>query len=77
MMRAFARSIQRQQLAARSSFPRRQRGFATVNTNQVKGLTVIDHHYEHVLLSQFTQIISNRIAVPLSSAQAEQAYELL
>lgn len=50
MMRAFARAVQRQQFGARSSFLRRasrqSRGFASVNTQDVKGLTVIDHHYE-------------------------------
>lgn len=46
-MRAFARAIQRQRFGARSSFLRRQqRGFASLNSQEVKKLTVIDHHYE-------------------------------
>jgi succinate dehydrogenase (ubiquinone) flavoprotein subunit len=49
MMRAFARAIQRRQFGPRSLFLRRQRGFATVNAQEVKGLTVIDHHYEYIL----------------------------
>jgi succinate dehydrogenase (ubiquinone) flavoprotein subunit len=50
MMRAFARAVQRQRFGARSSFLRRQqRGLASVNTQDVKGLTVIDHHYEYAL----------------------------
>lgn len=47
MMRSFTRAIQRQRFGARSSFLRPQRNFATVNTQNVKGLTVVDHHYEH------------------------------
>lgn len=50
-MRSFARAIQCHQFGARSSFLRRsarhQRGFASVNGQDVKGLTVIDHHYEY------------------------------
>ncbi|KAH7398647.1 succinate dehydrogenase flavoprotein subunit [Phaeosphaeria sp. MPI-PUGE-AT-0046c] len=49
-MRAFTRAIHRRQFAARSSFSRQQRGLATVNTNQVKGLTVIDHHYDAIVV---------------------------
>jgi succinate dehydrogenase (ubiquinone) flavoprotein subunit len=50
MMRAFVRAIQHQQFGARNSFLRRQqRGLASVNTQDVKGLTVIDHHYEYAL----------------------------
>ena len=51
-MRALARIVQRRQFGARSSFLRRsvrqQRGFASVNSQDVKGLTVIDHHYEYI-----------------------------
>ncbi|KAF2029059.1 succinate dehydrogenase [Setomelanomma holmii] len=53
-MRAFARAIQRQQFGARSSFLRRisrhHRGFASVNAHDVKGLTVIDHHYDAIVV---------------------------
>ena len=48
-MRAFARAVQRQRFNARDSpfhQSRQQRGFASVHVQDVKGLTVIDHHYE-------------------------------
>lgn len=54
MMRAFARAVQRQRFRPRSAFLRQsnqqQRGFASVNSANVKGLTVIDHHYEYFSL---------------------------
>lgn len=54
MMRAFTRAIQRRQFGARSSFlrlnTRHERSFASVNTQDVRGLTVIDHHYEYTPL---------------------------
>ncbi|CAO2651330.1 Nn.00g096270.m01.CDS01 [Neocucurbitaria sp. VM-36] len=53
-MRAFARAVQRRQFGARSSFlrqsDRQQRGFASVHSSEVKGLTVIDHHYDAIVV---------------------------
>ncbi|KAF2830214.1 succinate dehydrogenase [Ophiobolus disseminans] len=54
MMRAFARAVQRRQFNARSTFlrptSRQNRGFASVNSQDVKGLTVIDHHYDAIVV---------------------------
>ncbi|KAH7090216.1 FAD binding domain-containing protein, partial [Paraphoma chrysanthemicola] len=54
MMRAFARAVQRQQFGARSSYlqrtSRQHREFASVNAQNVKGLTVIDHHYDAIVV---------------------------
>lgn len=54
-MRAFGRTIQRRQIAARSQFIRQTtyRGFASVNNGSVNGLTVIDHHYEYIFPFKF------------------------
>ena len=62
MMRAFARAIQRQRFGARNSpfyLSRQQRGFASVNTQDVKGLTVIDHHYEYENIHGLTLIAAD------------------
>jgi succinate dehydrogenase (ubiquinone) flavoprotein subunit len=57
-MRSFARAVQRQRFGTRNSFLRRQRGFATVNSQEVKGLTVIDHHYEYVSYSVHVYLVN-------------------
>ncbi|KAF2131209.1 flavo protein subunit of succinate dehydrogenase [Dothidotthia symphoricarpi CBS 119687] len=52
-MRTFARAIQRQRFGARSSVPRisrQQRGLTSVSTQDVKGLTVVDHHYDAIVV---------------------------
>ncbi|KAH6618563.1 FAD binding domain-containing protein, partial [Boeremia exigua] len=52
-MRAFARAVQRQKLNARTlafQQSRQRRGFATGNPQDVKGLTVIDHHYDALVV---------------------------
>ncbi|KAL6705549.1 succinate dehydrogenase flavoprotein subunit [Coniothyrium glycines] len=50
-MRAFARAIQRRQCGVRSQCSRQlRRGFASENTGLVKGLTVIDHHYDAIVV---------------------------
>ncbi|KAF1939139.1 succinate dehydrogenase [Clathrospora elynae] len=53
MMRAFTRAVQRRQFGARSQFlrnTRQQRGFASVNSSDVKDLTVVDHHYDAIVI---------------------------
>ncbi|KAJ4317007.1 succinate dehydrogenase flavoprotein subunit [Neodidymelliopsis sp. IMI 364377] len=52
-MKAFARVTQQQGSGACSRFLRKtiqQRGFASVNTQNVKGLTIIDHHYDALVV---------------------------
>lgn len=49
-MRAFARAVQRHRFGARNPAWRQQRGLATVNSQDVKGLTVIDHHYDALVV---------------------------
>ncbi|KAI4625636.1 succinate dehydrogenase flavoprotein subunit [Alternaria sp. BMP 0032] len=52
MMRAFARTISRRQYSAHQQLlsPRHHRKFASVNGPNVKGLTVIDHHYDAIVV---------------------------
>ncbi|KAF1358937.1 succinate dehydrogenase [Lizonia empirigonia] len=52
-MRAFGRALKRQRVGARTislQYSRHQRGFASVNSQDVKGLTVIDHHYDALVV---------------------------
>ncbi|KAI4712577.1 succinate dehydrogenase flavoprotein subunit [Alternaria sp. Ai002NY15] len=51
-MRAFARTISRRQYSARQQLlsSRHHRKFASVNRPNVKGLTVIDHHYDAIVV---------------------------
>ncbi|CAN9457096.1 unnamed protein product [Alternaria sp. RS040] len=51
-MRAFARAVSRHQYSARrqSINPRQRRNFASVNGPNVKNLTVIDHHYDAIVV---------------------------
>ncbi|KAH8730363.1 FAD binding domain-containing protein [Phaeosphaeriaceae sp. PMI808] len=53
-MRAFVRAVQHQRFGVRGSLiwrsSRQQRGFASVHTQNVKGLTVIDHHYDAIVV---------------------------
>jgi succinate dehydrogenase (ubiquinone) flavoprotein subunit len=68
MMRAFAKAIHRQQCSARISVLKRtyrQRGFATVNTQSVKGMTVIDHHYEYPFLLSIHWVTKLKHTAPL------------
>lgn len=77
IMRAFARVIRPQQFGARSSFHRRScrqhRRFATVNSQEIKGLTVIDHHYEYSL-SCLVEPLPNNTTVQSSLAPAVRVY---
>lgn len=75
-MRAFARAVQRQKFGARSNLLRqhniRQRGFASVNGPEIKGLTIIDHHYEYVtcfpvVTSFYFHLYPNCILTPHSA----------
>ncbi|CAN9185827.1 unnamed protein product [Alternaria alternata] len=51
-MRAFARAVSRHQYSAlrQSINPRQRRNFASVNGPEVKNLTVIDHHYDAIVV---------------------------
>ncbi|KAH6870790.1 FAD binding domain-containing protein [Alternaria rosae] len=51
-MRAFARAVSRRQFSAHRQLlnPRHHRKFASVNGPNVKGLTVIDHHYDAIVV---------------------------
>jgi succinate dehydrogenase (ubiquinone) flavoprotein subunit len=54
-MRVFARAVHRRPLSAYRQLvhnSRQHRNFASVNGPEVKGLTVIDHHYEYTSLPQ-------------------------
>ncbi|UPX16086.1 Succinate dehydrogenase (quinone) [Ascochyta rabiei] len=53
MMRAIWRAVQRQESGSHGTSPqhlRQQRGFTYVNSQDVKGLTVIDHHYDALVV---------------------------
>jgi succinate dehydrogenase (ubiquinone) flavoprotein subunit len=74
MMRSFTQALRRHQLGTRSSSvllnTKHRRGFASINSQDVKDLTVIDHHYEYTPLSPHPPPTNTTSAIVIGSGGA-------